>query len=339
MKMMRAFFGIALSVVFCGEVSGQGTVTGFGRFEQIAGNSSGGYKQLFEWDLFLSPEGGGVWAGISRRLGAPPGEVARGDGFYRIDGVPAGTYTLYVNQPDFFASPKVVGGVTVVDGQTTNVNVELDVDYSTTFAEADEWTPWEPDAYQTFLATGSAVRGISWRHAGAYEDADAEVSLLEDNGNADVRLWDVVATKTKQNIAGDTDEWVRFQSGEAPMVAGRQYAVRVQVDDGMAIYKRDKDGFSYANGNAFDGGGVAQDWDLNITVFVDRDGTSVTHTRTTSGAGEFDGALSAARWGQTFVASGTSLAAVDLFAASVPTGFPVTWQVFEGGPGGVPVGG
>ena len=36
--------------------------------------------------------------------------------------MPAGTYTVYVNQPDFFASPKVVGGVTVQDGQTVNLN-------------------------------------------------------------------------------------------------------------------------------------------------------------------------------------------------------------------------
>lgn len=320
-------------------VGAVGSITGQGRFERIAGNPAMGYHALYEWDLYLSPSGPG-YVGPSRRLGAPPGQAPTGDGYYRVDNVPAGLYSVYVNQPDFFASPKVVPNVTIANGATATVPVNLDVDYSTYFSNSNQWTGWEWDLYQTFLATGTSVRGISWRHAGGgsvYDGKSAVVSVLEDNGNPDVRAWTTVAQKTDSSIRGDTDEWVRFDSGEVPLAPGTRCAIKVHVDGGMAIYKRDKDASSYAHGRAYSGAGDAQNYDLNITVFVDRDGTIVTHTRKSSGPGNFDGSLNDTTWGQSFVATGTSLAAVDLFAAGA-SGYAVTWSLHEVGPGGAQVG-
>jgi len=322
-------------------VLASGSITGQGRFEKIAGVPSMGYKYLYEWDLFLSPSDNSI-VGPFRRLGAPPGLPPTGDGYYLIEGMPAGIYSIYVNQPDFFASPKVVPNVQIIDGQQAVVNVDLDVDYSTYFRDTggQEWTDWQWEWYQTFLATGTSVRGVSWVMAGAglYSGKTAEISILEDNGNSDVRNWTLVATKEKQSLGADTDLWLRWPSGQIPLTPGKKYAVHIWVQDGCAVYKRDKDAGSYPYGGAYDIGGNPRNFDLNVTVFVDRNNQMVTHTRLSSGPGNFDGGLSDTRWGQTFVAAGTSLAAVDLFAASGDSNFDLTWRILEGGPDGAQIG-
>jgi hypothetical protein len=330
---------VSFLIVALTEVAWSGTLTGFGRFEKIAGNPSMGYKQLYEWDLFVSPSDDSM-VGPSRRLGAPAGEPARGDGYYRVDNLPTGTYSVYVSQPDFFASPKVVSDVQISAGQTTTVNVDLDVDYSTYFSESQQWTVWDnnPRWYQTFKAQGTSVRAVSWKMAGwgLYGGETATITVLEDNGTGDVRNWTPIGSATDGVLASDSDEWVRWNSGDVPMTPGKQYAVQVEVTGGQAIYKRDKDSQSYQDGRAYDANGVAQDFDLNMTVFTDRV-DSVTHTRRSSGPGDFDGSLADTRWGQSFVASGDSLAAVDLFAAGGDP-FDVTWIIREGGPDGPQVG-
>jgi hypothetical protein len=321
-------------------VEASGSITGQGRFEKIAGNPAMGYKYLYEWDLFLSP-GDNSMIGPCRRLGAPPGQTPTGDGYYQIGNLPAGIYSVYVNQPDFFASPKMVPNVQIVDGQQTVVNVDLDVDYSSYFRDTggSQWTPWEWEWFQTFLATGTSVRGISWVMAGAglYNGKQAEISILEDNGDSDVRNWTLVATKEKQSLGNDTDLWLRWPSGQITLTPGKHYAVKIWVQDGCAVYKRDKDGSSYPHGRAYDINGNPRNFDLTVTVFVDRNDQMVTHTRLTPGAGIL-GDPSVSRWGQTFVATGTSLLAADLFAASGDGNFDLTWKIRQGGPSGVQIG-
>ena len=146
---------ITLALLTPGQyVQASGSITGQGRFEKIAGVPSMGYKYLYEWDLFLSPSDNSM-VGPFRRLGVPIG-----DGSYLIDGLDAGIYSVYVNQPDFFASSKAVPNVQIIDGQQTVLNVDLDVDYSTYFKDTGggQWTDWQDEWYQTFLATGTSVR-------------------------------------------------------------------------------------------------------------------------------------------------------------------------------------
>ncbi|MHC4890061.1 MAG: carboxypeptidase-like regulatory domain-containing protein [Planctomycetota bacterium] len=321
----RLLFVRTIIIIAALTTSGQfthasGWITGQGRFEKITGVPSMGHQ--------------------SRRLGAPPGQPPTGDGYYRIDNLPAGIYSVYVNQPDFFASPKVVPNVEILDGQETVVNVDLDLDYSTYFRDSGQWTDWQWDWYQTFLATGTSVRGVSWMMAGwgEYDGDVATIGILEDNGDPDVRNWTLLGSKTDNSISSDSDEWVRWPSGQIPLMPGKQYAVHINVTGGCAIYKRDKDGSSYPHGKAYDLNGNQQNYDLNVTVFVDRNNQSVTHTRLGPGPGLFDGGLSDIRWGQTFVATGTSLAAADLFAASGDENFDLTWRIRQGGPSGAQVG-
>jgi hypothetical protein len=337
---LSIFAGLILALLaHASAARASGSITGYGRFEKIAGVPSAGHQQLYEWDLFLSPADNSM-VGPFRRLGAPPGEPARGDGYYRFDGLPEGVYSVYVNQPDFFASPKVVPNVEIKDGQTTSLNVDLDVDYSTYFSQGGQWSDWKSTWYQTFLATGTSVRGVSWKMAGwgQYGGKTGRITILEDNGNPDVRNWKPLGTKNDDHIASDSDEWVRWPSGQIPITPGKMCAVKVQVDGGCAVYKRNKDGMSYPHGRAYDENGNPQNFDLNITVFVDKNSQMVTHTRLGPGPGDFDGGLNDTTWGQTFIATGTSLAAVDLFAASGVADTQLTWRIRQAGPAGPQIG-
>jgi len=327
----------------CANGFSAGSITGQGRFEKIAGNPAAGYQTLYEWDLFLSPPDNS-FIGPFRRLGAPPGQTPTGDGYYKIDNLPAGTYSILVNQPDFFASPKVVPNVRITDGQTATLNIDLDVDYSTYYRIDNKWTEWGSPFYQTFRATGQSVRGVSWKMAGwnLYGGKTAQVSILEDNGDQDVRNWKQIGSGEDNQLSSDSDEWVRWTSGEVPLTPGRMYAVRISVSGGCAIFYRDKDAGSYPHGRAYDSSGNPKNFDLNITVFVDKNNQIVTHTKHFPKLRGLQSGHHAARWGQTFVAAGTSLASVDVFAAGedVPgiDVFHLTWTIHEDGPGGPQIG-
>jgi len=314
-----------------------GSITGQGRFRTIAGSLLDEYKYLYEWDLYLSPSDNS-WIGPSRRLGAPPGQAPTGDGYYRIDNVPAGLYSIYVSQPDFFASPKVVPNVEVKDGEDTIVNIDLDVDYST-FYFPGTWSGWEWDWYQTFKATGTSVRGVQWIMAGT--GSDGRVAILEDNGVGHVKDWPEVGYKNKGNLGANSDQWVRWNSGDIPLVPGQTYAVYIHVDGGCAIYKRDRDGYSYADGRAYHRNDSSpMPYDLNITVFVDKENQLVTHTMDASKDWELHGELASQRWGQSFVATGEGLAAVDVFinSGNDSDDMDITWKIFESGGGGGQIG-
>jgi len=161
---------------------------------------------------------------------------------------------------------------------------------------------------------GTSVRGVSWIMAGT--GSEGKVAIVEDNGLPDLRTWPEIASKTKNGLGANGDQWVRWPSGRVKLVPGQTYAVKIWVNGGCAIYKRDKDANSYAHGRAYDQDSNPKNFDLNITVFVDRNNQSVTHTR----------------------ATGVSLAAADLFAASTASDFDLAWTVRQGGPSGPVVG-
>ena len=332
-----AVFSFAVLLIGGGHAYSAGSITGHGRFEKIAGNPAMGYKELYEWDLWLSPSDNSM-VGPSRRLGAPPGQAPTGDGYYRIDNVPAGMYSVYVNQPDFFASPKLVPNVEVKNNQTTTVNVDLDVDYSTYYFPGT-WSEWRWDWYQTFKATGTSVRGVQWIMAGT--ERNGRVAILEDNGVGHVKDWPEVGHKNKGNLGANSDQWVRWNSGEIPLVPGQTYAVYVHVDGGCAIYKRDRDGNSYAHGRAYHRDSSSpMPYDLNITVFVDKNDQMVTHTMDASKDWELRGDLADRRWGQSFIATGGGLAAVDVFinSGNDTDDMDITWKIFKVGRDGGHIG-
>ncbi|MBP7936656.1 MAG: hypothetical protein KA354_18595 [Phycisphaerae bacterium] len=332
-----------------------GRLQGHARFEKIKGKPAAGYLELYETNLFLSGWNS-LPAGPARRLGTTLYEngscVIRTvhDGSYCIDGLSAGSYSILVNQPLFFVAPRIVPNVPVQDPGDLSFNVELGLDFSTYFKT--DWVGNAPDThppdspwYQTFVATGTAIRGVAFSFAGPNKNPVA-VAILEDNGDADVRKWRKIAERTDSvSISDVTDNWVRFRSAEAPTVPGRQYAVRLTVQGNtIQPYKRNKDSLSYAHGRAYDSSSKAMNYDLCITVFSDNDNTMVTMNKRTKGLGDLRDGNFAWKWGQTFTARGASLAAVDVWAAGANSKWDLEfiWRVYPGsnqiGPTGPQIG-
>jgi len=258
--------------------------------------------------------------------------------------MPAGTYSILVNQPLFFIRPKVVPGVVIQNGQTTTANVELPIDYSTYFRDNNQWTGPDTYWYQTFTATGTSVTGVDFVIADG-DSPNAEVAILEDNGNPDVRAWRFVGSRTMSGVGAVTDNWVRWRSGEIPMTPGKRYAVRVSVtggDNKLQPYKRNHDANSYgpSKGQAYNSAGQPQSFDLNYVVFADNDGTRITMNKRTGGVGNLQDGNFRDRWGHTFTAGGTSLAGVDVWAAGAENRWDIdfTWRIRENGPTGRQIG-
>jgi hypothetical protein len=322
-------------------------LNGRGRYERIKGQPGMGYMELYEANLFVSPASTSI-SGPARRLGTTywngtycNTNIITGDGAYCVDGLPAGTYSLLLNQSLFFITPKVVPNVALSADQKLTVNVELPVEYSTNFRADGQWTVADTAWYQTFIATGTSVRGVSFVLAGTGGASDATVDILKDDGTPDIRNWRLLGTADVTNIASITDNWVRFRSGEVPLIPGAPYAVRVHGNGGTGVqpFKRDKDANSYAGGQAHNGAGQAQPFDLNCTVFGDNDGTRVTMNKRNVGIGQLCEGNFSTRWGQTFIARGNGLAGVDVWAAGANNRWDLQfqWLIRAGSPTGTPI--
>ncbi len=322
--------------------AGDGSITGFARYPKLIDRPALGYIQMYEWNLFLSPLGGAI-VGPSRRLGAPPNEPARHDGYYQIT-ASAGTYSVYVNQPLFFGRPAVVADCAVRAGATTTQHVAPPIDFCCDFT--DTWAlPWGAAWYQTFTARGTSITGVSFRLAGTNAQ-EVEVSVLVFDAAKPAAQWAQVSAAAVQRVAVKSlaDNWVKWRSFLVPTTPGRTYAVKFRGTSGgdlkFSPFNRAKDAQSYPDGSAYDSAGAAQGYDLNTTVFSDSDGTVISYIKTTSELGELIDEYYGTRWGQTFKAVGSSLAAVDVWAAGADNHWDLdfTFTVREDGPQGARVG-
>jgi len=321
------------------------------RFERIKGKPYMGYVEVCENNLFLSPPDD-LTIGPHRRLGTvclidtPSGLECLsghnpGGGCYCVDNMPGGTYSILVNQPEFFVRPAVAPNVLIPDNQRIIVNVDIPIDYSTYFDLADgQWTGPDRTWYQTYTATGTSVTGVAFVLAGT-SAASATVSILRDNGNANPVNWTLVGSRQEPGIGNLTDNWVRWRSGEIPTIPGVRYAVKVEGNDGnIQPLKRNKDGNSYVGGRAYNAAGQAQNFDLQYVVFADNDGTICTVNKRTGGIGTLRDGYFSTKWGQTFTAGGTSLAAVDCWAAGANNRWDLDfkWRIRADGPNGDQIG-
>ncbi len=300
-----------------------GTVSGVCRFERVKGRP-GSYIELYEWNIFLAAEGGFV-NGKSYRCGHE-----YGGGTYHFESA-AGDYTMYVNQPLFFARPKLVAGVQIHDSQTTTINPELAIDYSCYVT--NDWS-WDSPYYQTFVATGTSINRLQWRLAG-WNASRIEASVHHNNGG-NVTTWPQIGP-TKSAGTGYGDAWTGYRSGDIPTVPGETYAIKLTgVGGDFGIMSRAEDGNGYAQGQAYDHNGNPQNRDLNITVFSDNDNTVIPYAKTTSGLGSLSDW--AGVWGQTFKATGEGLAAADLWFASTTWDIDVRFRVYTNNPSGTQIG-
>jgi hypothetical protein len=344
MFLIRAYHHVPLTLLglfWAHAALASGNIAGHCVLEKIKGQPQAGFKELYEWNLFISPPTEQP-VGITRRLGTScevtgPGgrecstNIITHDGCYCADNLPSGNYSLLLSQPIFFAVPRVVPDVGIVNGQTINIDVESPIDFSTYFL--DSWTSPDTAWYQTFTATGTSITGVSWVLAGT-QATDVEVAILEDNSDPDVRNWRVLGTADRGSLGTLGDTWVRWRSGENPTIPGHLYAVRIQGTHGPALtfqpFKRDKDSNSYANGRAYNAAGQPQNFDLNVTVFSDNSGTRLTVAKRRCCLGTLENLRM--RWAQSFRAKGGALAAADLWFAGAHGNWDITfqWRIHQG---------
>ncbi|MBN1422768.1 MAG: carboxypeptidase regulatory-like domain-containing protein [Planctomycetes bacterium] len=331
-----------LALILSPLAASEGVVTGHARYPKIVDKPALGYVEQYEWNLFLCPLGGGS-IGPSRRLGAPPGEPARHDGYFSIS-AEAGLYSLYVSQPLFYARPTLIRAVEIRSGRTTTLSPAPAIDICTNVT--DTWAlPYQTTWYQTFAGRGTSITGVSFRLAGT-NASEIEIAVLAVEDGAAPGAWSEVSPGTARRVPAGAlgDTWGRWRSGDIPTVPGSLYAVRLRGvaggDRGFSPFNRAKDANSPPDARAYNGAGQAQAYDVNVTVFSDSDGVVIPYAKTTTGLGDLRDGYFGGRWAQTFRATGSSLAAVDVWAAGGNNHWDLdfTFTIRKGGPSGLRIG-
>ena len=364
----RVLTGLLVALA-CAEIAlGQGHIVGRGALiEKIKGNPAMGYVEVFKTNLFVSPADDSM-TGPMRQLGMSRLSLGQcwvmnvGTSEYCLDDLPAGTYSILSSWPGIFSRPKIAHNVQIVDGERIEVNIELDIDYSTYYAPEDrESAPRASLAeewYQTFVATGIHITGVAFPLGPNTIPSQCDVEILEDTGASNPAMWRSLppAAGTWPVERGHNplrelnldkrfgDNWVRWRSGAMPTTPGKRYAIHLEghkIGGGSAEIEpliRHKDENSYVGGRAHNEAGSPMDFDLSMIVFSDNGGTVVPVCRRHEAWGDnVDNYWDENGWGQTWTAMGTSLAAIDVYAVGPNNHWDLefVWRVRADGPTGL----
>lgn len=335
---------VGCSFLLLNRVFAAGIVDGHFRAPKVLGRPEQGYVELYEYNAFLCPVGNGT--GWSVRTGALPGQPITGDGWFRFENVPAGTYSLIVSNQIFWPRSGLATRLEVRDGQTTVINPEPSADYCVLFQNLNELgsNPWRWGLVieQTFVARGRQIIRVSFKLAG-HNTPTIAASIHQSNGTQ-------IGPSRNVNASALNDLQVSWHDQEVPTTPGASYFVRLrdaasQNPRDFALIRRMDNGTGYADGFLRVDGTNYPNEDGIIYVgsdVSDPDRTISTYSsiaRDTSGHEIFNrdngDADWSTDWGQTFVARSTGLAAVELFYSSdtLPSQ-RFTFTLHEGGPGG-----
>lgn len=333
-------------LLFCVPVPAQSQLSGRVLHRRYPG---GDVLYLSTVMVFASPRGEGGEARAFRTWETHPA------GWYLITG-PPGEYTVWFTQPGGFFRPVVLSPVVLRDGEKLD---GLDVTPSFDDACFDE-SAWDnrpaTDYYQVFKARGRTLTAVGIRLAhdgvdGAGPGSQTLVATVHRAGNGTPDQWPQVGPPgviPKVDCGGPKNYIYAtgWDSGEVLLTPGETYAVRIRAEKegGVmqtfwrsnttaepSLYRVGKDGTR---------GWVAQR--LWLAVATDADDFVIPYNKKIHSAyQEFAGF--ARKWSQTYVARGTSLAGVTLFAAVGGTQPPLSRQrvrvrVREGGPQGAVIG-
>jgi len=283
------------------------------------------------------------WFSIPKSI--PPGSFPGGTyGLFCIDysGAPGFSYRTDIVCPD---DPGVI------TGQNLNVSSQYSVMYNESWYEwtSEPWV-WGTDFYQTFVATHPHITRVATRLAGKSGDhywMNLNFAVYETNGGAP-STWTQISDMRQVYLAGTMDPiihllWVPYRSSDMDLVVGNEYAVRFWLDpgsqsDSFAIVARPDESDGYVDGMMYSGDTALPDWDAYGFVSGGAPGTLVNHAPI-----DYTEAMMAT-WtnvfGQTFQASGTSLAAVEIVYATgdaAPPNLEFEFQVYDA-VGGSPIG-
>lgn len=306
-------------------------VVGNWRERTVKGVASSPWLEYYEWNAFYSPAGSS--SSQTCRTGACRGTLTH-DGRYIFLGVPNGPGTIYVDQPNFYAAPKVLP----VNAQgSMTIDTHPNTDYHIAFGQnSGSWgaNPWDFHGgtwRQTFVATGTGINRVSFKLAA--EASTIQVSIHRAIAGPPSTWPQVGPTKQTFTNCSGCDLWVAWNYGEVPTTPGMTYAVAFRaVTGGIGFFVlREAISPGYPGGTAHKDD-TPQTYDLYACIFSNNDGTILTYQMETSDIGpptQWAGA-----WAQSFTARGIGLAAVGLFAQNPDAGWPADVLIHEVVPGG-----
>jgi len=319
-------------VVSSEKLHSDGTLCGHVRIPKVKDNPNEGWVECYEHYVFVFAEG--ETEGKPFRAGCP-GQVPpdkEGTGYFQFT-LPAGTYSLIATEPRFYPRPTVKHDIKVYDGQTTQVDVILNTDYSCLIKN---WGDVGSKVYyQTFIASSTFVNRINIALAGADKfPVPLKVTVHKGGINGP----QVGPTKFINVNAAQGDAPVSYAPRELPLIPGTLYAVRYECTSpdvswwapfhsgtGRDVYPH---GQMYVGETPFNA-------DMYCYIGGDCDDTTISYFSTHIGIGDLYDFGWGAVCGQTFVAKGKAIAGVDFFPTIGWGGF-VTCAVCirEDGPAG-----
>jgi hypothetical protein len=339
-----------------GIVCGASLVQGSFKIAGVTGRQAQAHGWAEE-NIYVGQLKSGFGAG-TRSDHTPPGRFSI-SGEARPGGFAAGDYALFSLCYDGMVPFTCRMDVKIPEGAGTLGKIDLEtpahysVMYDSKGYEAWGKSPWVGgnDFYQTFVATTPHVTRIGTRLAdksGDHQYMTLDFAVYEPN-DGPPSTWKRISPVRSRFLSGSTDPiihifWVPYRSNEVQLIPGRTYAIRLWRDpksqsERFALVARTDKGDGYAHGHLFVGDQAREDLDAYAFISGGQPGTVVNHEP----VGDTDlkaFAGTAKRHGQTFRASGTSLAGLDIVYATGqarPDPFPFVFQAYDQ-PGGKPIG-
>lgn len=332
------------------------SVQGFFFSDGITGRPQ---SQRHNWDreiVYVMPVGTQGTGGGFRILATEPG-------WFMIQpptGLPAGRYVLFAmnlgnidgGTVGFDYSPEFTapGSPVRIENMQFKSREHYVAMYNRNFTEwAQEPWLWGSEFYQTFIATTPYVTRAATKLAdksggpGTHHlSMTLDFSIHKTNAGPP-STWERISPIRGRFLGGNVDPIihihdVNFLSHEAPLVVGQEYALRLGIRPGsecnsMAVVARPDGGTGYAQGRAYVNG-TATNWDLYAYVSGGAPGT-VNNFGPTDQDRPSTGVLLGWRnvQGQTFRATGTGLAGVELMysvGCNPNPSLPVTITLYNG---------
>jgi hypothetical protein len=270
--------------------------------------------------------------------------------WYSMTG-PAGRYTMVFTRPGKFMRPIVLTNIFTKPGDDLHRIVRPKFDYAN-FYDGDWDKKPASEYYQTFVATGASVTHVGIRpvHDGVDGDGPGSQNIvvsIHKRGSGTPDNWPQIGPSRiiRDVDCGGAKDYVYYagwNSGEVPLTPGEIYAVHLKGEKPFQMFQQpndDKRTDCYRIGADKTGWQGADIW---MAVGTDNDGLLIPYNKC-SNKEYMEFAGGSTKWSQTYVAQGTSLAAV-LLSAAVGTAHPplsrtrLRVRVREGGPNGPVVG-
>ncbi|MBI4578994.1 MAG: hypothetical protein HY718_04785 [Planctomycetes bacterium] len=303
-----------------------------------------------EEKIFISPTMVAYGASAYTQL-SPPGR-------YQLDGnFPAGDHMLFTigyDSPVAFSylSTTLPGGTTIVDPVELRTPAHYSVAYNSSYTEwgTEPWK-WGSSFFQTFLANQQHITRLATKLAGKSGDHYSMTLLFAIyQPNAGLpSTWQQISPTRSYFLPGSMDPiihilWVPYRSSEVTLTVGQTYALRLWVAPGsqatsFAIVTRPDDGGGYSGGRLYVDDVSYPGLDGYAYVSGGTPGTIVNHAPLADLTLPTLAGWST-RFGQTFRASGTSLAGAEIVYATgdySPPALRFDFQVYTA-VGGSPIG-